>query len=101
MTVSRRRFIQWATTVSTLAVGDLSAGRIVPLLGAAETGFRPNLLPTQKEVWDQQVWMAKLGPKYTGNAAHTEFVEWLAKETTSLAIATRCRAGTPNAGRLA
>src|SRR5260221_11174405 len=80
MTVSRRRFIQWATTVSTLAVGDLSAGRIVTLLGAAETGFRPNLLPTQKEVWDQQVWMAKLGPKDTGNAAHTEVVEGLAKE---------------------
>jgi hypothetical protein len=38
------------------------------------------LLPTQKDVWDQQVWMAQLGPKYTGNKAHTTFVEFLAME---------------------
>src|SRR2546422_1764393 len=30
--------------------------------------------------------MAKLGPKYTGNAAHTEFVEWLAKEMSALGL---------------
>jgi hypothetical protein len=46
---------------------------------ASVEGYRANLLPSQKTVWDWQVWMAKLGPKYTGNAAHTEFVEFLAK----------------------
>jgi hypothetical protein len=61
--------------MSTLAVAKAGRARFIPLLGAAaETGFRPNLLPSQKDVWDQQLWMAKLGPKYTGNTAHTEFV---------------------------
>ena len=46
--------------------------------GATVEGYRANLLPSQKEVWNWQVWMAKLGPKYTGNPAHTEFVEFLA-----------------------
>jgi hypothetical protein len=43
-------------------------------------------LPTQKEVWDQQVWMAKLGPKYTGNKAHTTFVEFLASNLKTLGL---------------
>jgi hypothetical protein len=46
----------------------------------AKTAFRSELLPSEKDVWDQQVWMAKLGPKYTGNKAHTDFVEFLATE---------------------
>jgi hypothetical protein len=37
-------------------------------------------LPSQKDVWRQQVWMAELGPKYTGNKAHATFVEFLATE---------------------
>lgn len=47
---------------------------------AATAGYRGDLMPSPKEVWDWQVWMAKLGPKYTGNKAHTEFVEFLAAE---------------------
>ncbi|MBZ5560771.1 MAG: hypothetical protein LAO77_26245 [Acidobacteriia bacterium] len=86
MTFSRRRFMQWATVMSAVAFGEASPARLVPLLGAAETGFRPNLLPTQKDVWEQQLWMAKLGPKYTGNKAHTEFVEFLAKEMSALGL---------------
>jgi hypothetical protein len=78
--------MQWAGVLSAVALGEASPTRLVPLLGAAETGFRSNLLPTQKEVWDQQLWMAKLGPKYTGNAAHTEFVEFLAREMSSLGL---------------
>jgi len=31
-------------------------------------------------VWDWQVWMAGLGPKFTGNDAHRTFVEFLATE---------------------
>jgi hypothetical protein len=49
-------------------------------LEAAPTAFRPELLPPKKEIWDHQVWMAKLGPKYTGNKAHTTFVEFLATQ---------------------
>ena len=67
MFVSRRQFVQAGISASTLGV-----------LAAGATGYRPNLLPSQKEVWDWQVWMAKLGPKYTGNQAHTTFVEFLA-----------------------
>ena len=59
---------------ATLSASTL--GALAP--GAKADGYRPNLLPSQKEVWDWQVWMAKLGPKYTGNQAHTEFVEFLA-----------------------
>jgi PA domain len=50
---------------------------------AAIPGYRPELLPSQKEVWDWQVWMAKLGPKYTGNAAHIQFVDFLAMQLKS------------------
>jgi len=66
MSVSRRNFMQSALAASALAAG------------ATVDGYRPNLFPSQKEVWDWQLWMAKLGPKYTGNKAHTEFVEFLA-----------------------
>src|SRR5690242_12295451 len=76
MSPSRRSFMKWAASVSALAVG----GR--PSLLAAGPGdpLRPGLLPTEKDVWDQQLWMARLGPKYTGNKAHTTFVEFLAAE---------------------
>jgi hypothetical protein len=68
---SRRRFMQCAVSMSALAVAGLRA---------ADRAFQPNLLPSEKAVWDQQLWMAKLGPKYTGNKAHTTFVEFLADE---------------------
>jgi hypothetical protein len=72
MPISRRGFIHSALTASTI-------GSLTPFAtGAAIEGYRPNLLPSKKEVWDWQVWMAKLGPKYTGNKAHVEFVEFLA-----------------------
>ncbi len=77
MTVSRRSFMEKALAAST--IGALGRKALAPAAaGAAVEGYRPNLLPSQKEVWDWQVWMAKLGPKYTGNKAHTEFVEFLA-----------------------
>ena len=66
-----------AISTSTLGVAGCKA--LLPLAsGATVSGYRPNLLPSEKEVWDWQVWMAKLGPKYTGNKAHTAFVEFLA-----------------------
>src|SRR5258708_35262519 len=71
--VSRRTFIQWAASATTIASRSLFAQGVSPDL-------RPGLLPSERAGWDQQTWMAKLGPKYTGNKAHTEFVEFLAKE---------------------
>jgi len=75
--VTRRRFLQWTAAVSALGV---------PAPLPARSVFRPEWLPSEQDVWDQQVWMAKLGPKYTGNPAHTEFVEFLAKELTKTGL---------------
>ncbi len=77
MPLSRRQFMETAISASTLGV--LGQRALLPLAaGAKVEGYRSNLLPSKKEVWDWQVWMAKLGPKYTGNQAHTTFVEFLA-----------------------
>jgi len=77
MGITRRRFVETAVSASTLGV--LGQRALLPIAsGAKVEGYRANLLSSQKEVWDWQVWMAKLGPKYTGNAAHTQFVEFLA-----------------------
>src|SRR3954466_16069161 len=82
MTVSRRRFMQWAAALSASGVPQLRAAG-----GAIATGrFRSDLLPSQREIWDQQIWMARLGPKYTGNKAHVEFVDFLATQMTSLGL---------------
>src|SRR4051812_26948931 len=79
MTYSRRRFMRWAASLSALAVAGPRGTRFVPL-AAAGAAFRPDRLASEKAVWDQQLWMARLGPKYTGNKAHTTFVEFLATE---------------------
>src|SRR3954453_3637162 len=79
MTFSRRAFLQWSAAVSSAAVFDSRRLRAAATAASSST-LRPNLLPPQNDVWEQQVWMAKLGPKYTGNKAHTEFVEFLARE---------------------
>src|SRR5262252_6078399 len=78
MTVSRRRFIQWTAAITALAPRGLRA--------AEPRGYRAELLPSQKEVWDQQVWMARLGPKYTGNPAHATFVDFLASSMQALGL---------------
>ena len=71
MPFSRRRFMKWAASMSAFAWD----GR-----AAAPPAFRPELMPSKREVWDHQVWMAKLGPKYIGNKAHATFVEFIATE---------------------
>jgi hypothetical protein len=78
MTLSRRRFLQWTAALAATAPRRLRAADV--------HGFRPQLLPTQQDVWDQQVWMAKLGPKYTGNPAHTKFVDFLADSMERLGL---------------
>ena len=71
--------MKWAMSATTFASRPLFAEAVPPAL-------RPGLLPSERAVWDQQVWMAKLGPKYTGNKAHAEFVEFLAREMTSTGL---------------
>jgi len=70
---SRRRFLRWAASMPAIAIPSIAGSP-----QAVTSAFRPELLPPKKEIWDQQVWMAKLGPKYTGNKAHATFVEFLA-----------------------
>jgi len=77
MSLTRRRFMQWTAAVA--AVGAHAPAR-------AASAFQPNLLPSQSDIWEQQLWMAKLGPKYTGNAAHTQFVDFLATEMRALGL---------------
>src|SRR5262245_42819266 len=79
MAYSRRRFLQWAAAVSAIGVPG-RAGAAPP------AGYRPQLLPSRREIWEQQTWMAKLGPKYTGNKAHVEFVEFLATTMQKLGL---------------
>lgn len=79
MTVSRRRFMQWAAAVS-------AAGFPAARAAGPDRGLRGDLLPPKNEVWEQQVWMAKLGPKYTGNRAHTTFVDFLADQMNRLRL---------------
>ena len=79
MPFSRRTLLKWTAAISTVDVERVwSAG--------AGSPFRSELLPSQREVWGQQVWMARLGPKYTGNAAHTQFVDFLANGMESLGL---------------
>jgi len=87
MSFSRRSFLRWAGAVSAFAF-TTSRRSGYAALQAAESGggFRKELLPSEKEVWDQLVWMAKLGPKYTGNEAHNAFVEFLAAEMKGLGL---------------
>src|SRR5215471_11532914 len=86
MTFSRRSFLRWAASVSTLAVASPRGTGLLPLRAAETDAYRPALLLSEKEVWDQLVWMAKLGPKYTGNEAHNTFVEFLAAEMKKLGL---------------
>jgi len=65
MEFSRRNLLKGAAAASALRLAH-----------AARKESAPGL-PSQKEIWDWQVWMAKLGPKYTGNPAHRTFVDFL------------------------
>jgi TAT (twin-arginine translocation) pathway-exported protein len=78
MTFSRRSFLKWSAAVAAGAAVDPARARLLARGADTPSGYRPALMPSQQEIWDQQLWMAKLGPKYTGNKAHTAFVEFLA-----------------------
>ena len=47
--------MKWAASISAIAAAQ-------PEFVLAADALRPGLLPSLKDVWDQQVWMAKLGP---------------------------------------
>ncbi len=87
MTFSRRDFFKSAaTSASTIAVLGRDGFFPVAADAATSAAYQAKLMPSQKEVWDWQVWMAKLGPKYTGNPAHVEFVEFLAKNLSTAGL---------------
>jgi hypothetical protein len=95
MSSSRRSFMKWAASLSTLAVTHGTQASTVSLF-CDERGFpagpgqlpqfHPESMPTQTEVWNSLEWMAKLGPKYTGNPAHVKFVDWLATNLQSTGL---------------
>jgi hypothetical protein len=79
--------MKWAAAVSASAISSRGKAETLALPWPAEEhGFRPALLPSQKEVWDHIAWMAGLGPKFTGNKAHTQFVEFLAAQFQSIGL---------------
>jgi hypothetical protein len=76
MNFSRRDFMRWLAAATTLAIPGRSKG--VSLAGGYPTdAYQPSLMSSEKEVWDQLAWMARLGPKYTGNKAHRTYVDFL------------------------
>jgi hypothetical protein len=79
--INRRDFVRSAALASAGALSSpIQQGSII---ASAPERFRPDELPSARAVWEWQVWMAGLGPKYTGNDAHRTFVEFLARELKS------------------
>ncbi|HKV06183.1 MAG TPA: hypothetical protein VJO53_13890 [Candidatus Acidoferrales bacterium] len=76
MTFSRREFMGWLAAATTLAIPGGSKG-ISLLDGPSPDAYQPSLMPSENEVWDQLVGMARLGPKYTGNKAHQAYIDFL------------------------
>jgi hypothetical protein len=86
MPFSRRKFMQYAASASSLALVESGNGMASSLEKpvvdheSTDLAFQADLLPTEKEIWDWQTWMANLGPKFTGNSAHRTFVDFLEKQ---------------------
>src|SRR5262245_35811441 len=87
MARSRRTFLKLAATASALAAAPpLPWLQRLFAAEATTAAFRPDALPSQEEAWDWLVWMAKLGPKYPGNAAHVQYVDFLASQLEALGL---------------
>jgi hypothetical protein len=94
MAFSRRQFMKLAASAVAIAPPAREAEliRLFPESGSASDAitstadYNPDLLPSQHDVWAWQEWMAKLGPKYTGNKAHIDYVEFLAKNLESFGL---------------
>ncbi|GAB4520840.1 MAG: hypothetical protein Kow00133_07530 [Amphiplicatus sp.] len=52
-----------------------------------QAGYDPDRLPSAEDVWDWQLWMNSLGPRYTGDEAHAAFVEFLARSLEEAGLA--------------
>lgn len=83
MQITRRRLLK---SIAFASSGALFTAARQALAAEKVAGYRPDLLPSRKAVWDWQVWMAKLGPKYTGNKAHVAFVEFLDTELKKIGL---------------
>src|SRR5262245_66298949 len=83
MSVSRRDFLKMGSLA--LALPGATATSAFAL-DSGEAAYRPDLLATKQKVWEWELFLNKLGPTYTGNPAHTKFVEFLATELKSAGL---------------
>lgn len=66
------------------------AGAFVGAAGCAGLSRTPiGGLPGPAEIWDQQLRLNALGPRYTGNAAHRRFIDWISEEFEQLGLVVR------------
>jgi len=71
MNASRRLFLAGAAATGAFAAQACAT------TSAAAGGIRPALLRSQNQVWADVEYLSGLGPRYVGNAAHTNFVNFL------------------------
>ena len=71
MNASRRLFLAGAAATGAFAAQACAS------TSAAAGGIRPALLRSQNQVWADVEYLSGLGPRYVGNAAHTNFVNFL------------------------
>lgn len=76
-TIGRRTLIGSAAAAALMAGISGCAG--LPL---ADGGA----LPTADELWDAQLRLAALGPRYTGNDAHLALIDWMSAELAELGL---------------
>jgi hypothetical protein len=88
MELSRRKFMRWAATTSALVLAANGKERAPFQDDAAVHGFQPDLMPSRDQIWAWQVWMNKLGPKFTGNQAHRTYVDFLDEQLKATGLET-------------
>jgi hypothetical protein len=78
MKTSRREFfVDGAKKMSTALIAA-GAGNAARLFAATDDSpLNPKLLPPEKEVWSEVVFMNNLGVRYSGSAAHQKYVKFL------------------------
>ena len=85
MRISRRRFMSGANSGLVVMVPGLA--HAIPLGAPSKVPlYRPGKVPSERQIWEWQIWTNNLGPRYTGNPAHTKFVEFLASNLQSFGL---------------
>ena len=85
MKMSRRSVLASTAGAVTLTAADALAAVPKPNdLIAATRALDLKGLPSRDQLWEWLLWMNNLGPKLTGNPAHIEFVNFLAREMTAI-----------------